>query len=149
MILLTHNVHESFISCNYLNLHCIILTPNIIIILMHHRSKNLLKIKCLPYWNWLIKLSASGKSKQANETQNSGSNKHSGCPHQQLMSKQHENHLWERWTGHSCNCTNLHLICHDREPNAYYLNSKLTLIYIITYLQAWLMCYTMSSILIT
>lgn len=140
LILLTHNVHVPFIPCNYLNLHCIILIPNIIIILMHHRSKILLKTKCLPYWNWPIKLSASGKSKQANKTQNSRSNKHSGCPDQQLMSKQHENQnrLWESWTSHSCNCTNWHLICHDGEPNAYYMNSKSTLIYINKYLQAWL-----------
>lgn len=30
LILLTHNVHVSFIPCNYLNLHCIVLIPNII-----------------------------------------------------------------------------------------------------------------------
>jgi hypothetical protein len=138
LIFLTHNMHVSFIPCNYLNLNCIILIPNIIIILMHHRSKILLKIKNLPYWNWLTELSGSGKSKQRNVTQNSGSNKHSCCPDWQLMSKQHKNRLWESWTIHSCNCTNLHPICHDREPHAYYLNSKPTLICIITYLQAWL-----------
>jgi len=138
LIFLTHNMHVSFIPCNYLNLHCIILIPNIIIILVHHRSKILLKKKNLPYWNWLTKLSTSGKSNQRNEIQNFRSNKHSGCPDRLLMSKQHENRLWESWTIHSCNCTNLHLICHDREPNAYYLNKKRPLIYIITYLQAWL-----------
>jgi hypothetical protein len=91
LIFLTHNMHIWFISYNYLNLHCIIVIPNTIIILVHHRSK----IKNLPYWNWPTKLSASGKSIQRNEIQNSGSHKHSGCPNRQLMSKQHEN-LYEK-----------------------------------------------------
>jgi hypothetical protein len=38
------NVHASYIPGNYMNLHCIILIPNRII-LMHYRSKILLKVQ--------------------------------------------------------------------------------------------------------
>jgi hypothetical protein len=136
LIFLTHKMHVSLIPCNYLNLHCIILIPNIIL-LMRHKSKILLKINNLPYWYWRTKLSASEKSKKRNETLNSRSNKHSGCPDRQLMSKQHEN----RYKKAELFIVATALICTSsamREPNAYYLNSNPTHVYIITYSQAWL-----------